>query len=402
MATTSRSTDSQTSNDESAPAFFSGRINETGLRSLAFQQSAAEATMPVSEFELPGFPPWLHTPYKQITTRRHNAQVPHALLVHGAPGSGKHVLVEALAAMLLCENLASVFFSETSAEVSAKTAADNAENQADIALACGECSACRQLASGNHVDFRVLKPLGDAKGIAVDPTRDFIHWTSLTGSNAHGIKVGVIDSVDVMNKASANAILKTLEEPAAGSVLICIADWPAALPATITSRCQLLPVGVTDNEVLHNWLASAGITDVAAALKLAGGAPLAAIHEQTPERREQLAQLQRSFCDIVSARAGIAVWVERLVQAKYSPTDCLLAYLGFTADIIRVNQGAEKYCTFSQYVEDWKSITNHLTTEQWFTLLDRLTALYRLDNPSIKVQPVLETIFAVIWQQRSI
>ncbi len=357
-------------------AFGSAAANSDGENDpgLSNRETAAEDEL----IRLHQLPPWLLTPLSHIRQSFVKKNLPHALLVHASPGSGKRLLVEALVALLLCEE----------------------EDKTDWGgLACGACNSCRQLRSGNHADYRLLIPTEERQIIRVGDTRNFVNWALLTANARSGVKVGVIDSVEVMNTSAANSLLKTLEEPAPGTFIICIASWPGSLPATITSRCQLLPVPSGDAAAAEQWLSDAGVSDPAVALQRANGAAVKALDEQSGASVEQRSRLQRSFCDIVAARAGIAVWVERL--SRETPTDCLEAYLSFTADILRVKQGAEKYCRHLDMVDDWKTVAPLLSSEQWFTLLDRLSHLYRIDNASIKIQPVLETIFAVIWQQRS-
>lgn len=392
----------------------SRRLSDSKLRAAAFtastentlntQQSAQSNANPVVPSSAVGpdvaattsveLPPWLHAPLSQLHARFKKGRLPHALLVHAAPGMGKRLLVEALVAVLLCENRG-----EEISEQAKQEASEEPGGEATASLACGDCNSCLQLASGNHTDYRLLIPPEDKQSIVVDDTRSFINWTLLTSNSKSGVKIGVVDSVDVMNRSAVNSLLKTLEEPAAGTIIICIANWPGSLPATITSRCQMVPVPKGTASEVEQWLSGAGVDNAAVALQRADGSVFQAFNSQAPGRQEQQARLQRSFCDIVSARAGIAVWVERL--AKESPTDCLEAYLSYTADILRVSQGAEKYCRNPDLIDMWKSTAPLLSTEQWFALFDRLQALHRIDNSSIKIQPVLETIFAVIWQQRS-
>lgn len=378
------------------------RLTTPELRETAFAALAGSVTSddsaeakPVESaatdelIRLPYLPPWLVTPLSLVHQRFSKNSLPHALLVHGAPGTGKRLLVEAMVALLLCEQ----------AGEAAASGSANATIAPGLPLACGSCNSCKQLRSGNHTDYRLLIPTEERKIIRVGDTREFVNWALLTANSRAGVKVGVIDSVEAMNPNAANSLLKTLEEPAAGTFIICIANWPGSLPATITSRCQLLPVPPNTGPDVEKWLQTAGVSDPAAALQRVDGAAVRALNEQSSGRQQQRAHLQRSFCDIVAARAGIAVWVERL--SKETPADCLEAYLSFTADILRVSQGAEKYCRHSDLVDEWKNVAPLLSTEQWFTLFDRLSGLYRMDNASIKIQPVLETIFAVIWQQRS-
>jgi DNA polymerase-3 subunit delta' len=58
----------------------------------------------------------------------------------------------------------------------------------------------------------------------------------------------MIDPADRMNVSAANALLKTLEEPATSTIIVLIADDPARLPATIRSRCQRIAIGMPSRD----------------------------------------------------------------------------------------------------------------------------------------------------------
>jgi hypothetical protein len=62
----------------------------------------------------------------------------------------------------------------------------------------------------------------------------------LRGKLGKSFNVGIFDSVDLMKESTSNAMLKLLEEPPAGTVLLLITDRPSAVLPTIVSRCQLL------------------------------------------------------------------------------------------------------------------------------------------------------------------
>ena len=75
--------------------------------------------------------------------------------------------------------------------------------------------------------------------IAVDDARELGHFFSLAPSEG-GMRVAIIDAVDDLNRNAANAILKTLEEPPARSVLLLVCHAPGAVLPTIRSRCRRL------------------------------------------------------------------------------------------------------------------------------------------------------------------
>jgi DNA polymerase-3 subunit delta' len=90
-----------------------------------------------------------------------------------------------------------------------------------------------------------------------------------------------------MNAAAANALLKSLEEPAGNTVLILVSNNPGRLPVTIRSRCQTISVTQPDNQLVQEWLENTTGKDrdeISAALQAAGGSPLrAAYYLDSPE-----------------------------------------------------------------------------------------------------------------------
>lgn len=165
--------------------------------------------------------PWQQAIWQSLAARLAEGRLPHALLFAGPAGLGKRHLADTLAASLLCE--------QRSAE----------------GLSCGQCHACHLFAAGNHPDYFHLRPEEEKRTIGVDQVRElggFIALKSHYGTH----KAVVVEPADVMTAAAANALLKTLEEPTPGSILILCSDQPASLLATIRSRCQkqlFTPVG---------------------------------------------------------------------------------------------------------------------------------------------------------------
>ena len=203
-------------------------------------------------------------------------KLPHALLLAGPEGLGKLAFAHALAARLLCE--------EAPKEVGG--------------MACGKCSSCIWLVSGNHPDFRLIQPEeGEEAGgaeesgesvpiqasarkpgqghIRVDQIRaleDFV----FVGSHRQGKRVALISPAELMNPAGANALLKILEEPPAGVYFILVSShWRRLLP-TVLSRCRSVVFGRPDPVSAERWLVEQGVSAAAELLQLAGGAPLVA------------------------------------------------------------------------------------------------------------------------------
>jgi DNA polymerase-3 subunit delta' len=115
--------------------------------------------------------------------------------------------------------------------------------------------------------------------LVVDQVRRLSSSLCLTNTVSRR-KAALLFPAEAMNKSTANALLKTLEEPPGEAVLILVSDAPARLPATIRSRCQRLEVRLPGRKAAVDWLRSEhGVNAERAntALEAAAGSPLRAL-----------------------------------------------------------------------------------------------------------------------------
>lgn len=246
--------------------------------------------------------PWNHAHFAQLAGLR--ARLPHALLLHGPRGVGKFALAQALAQGLLCE-------------------APHADGRA-----CGQCDACNWFVQGNHPDFRLLQPLlpeeaeeGDNEGadkdgasaggkpgkrtlpiIKVDRVREVTAFVQLS-THRGGWRIALIHPAETMNGEAANALLKTLEEPPPGVLLILVSHQIGRLLPTVVSRCRKVHIGLPDARAALAWLRTQDVDDAEALLAEAGGAPLAALDFAEPERGAQ----REAFLDALTQGARLDV-----------------------------------------------------------------------------------------------
>ena len=119
---------------------------------------------------------------------------------------------------------------------------------------CGVCSACRRVAAGHHPDCQVLVPTppkDNPRGLPtlrIAEVRELMHRAALAPLEGPR-KVFILDDADRMTLPTAQALLKTLEEPPPRTLLMLIIANPRALPPTVLSRCQLVrfrPLDVGD------------------------------------------------------------------------------------------------------------------------------------------------------------
>ena len=218
--------------------------------------------------------PWLAEPVREALATQHA----HALLIHGPQGVGQFELALTLAQAWLCE-------------------------AAQDSRPCGRCASCRLVQSRSHPDLLVLLPealresLGWASGdegdgaeatadksskrkpskeIRVDEVRLAIAFAQTTSARGRG-KVVVMHPAERMNGVSANALLKTLEEPPGDARLLLSCAAPDALLPTIRSRCQALPLHLPDTRVACQWLAERSVLQPEVMLAATGGQPQEAL-----------------------------------------------------------------------------------------------------------------------------
>lgn len=132
--------------------------------------------------------------------------------------------------------------------------------------------AAKRIAAGSHPDFFFLERGMNERGklrreITAEEARALSGFFTL-GSTAGGKRVAIIDAVDDLNRHAANAILKTLEEPPANTLLLLVCHGPGGVLPTIRSRCRRLALRPLDDAEMRS-----AIEADEAALKLAAGRP---------------------------------------------------------------------------------------------------------------------------------
>jgi DNA polymerase III subunit delta' len=231
--------------------------------------------------------PWHAEVWRQLRAR--GKRLPHALLLRGRGGIGKTLFARAFAQRLLCE--------------------ERLEAQ-DVA--CGRCAACNWFVQGNHPDFRQIEPEAlsgaevegerkPSKQIRIEQIRELQDFLGV-GSHRGGLRVVVIRPAEAMNTATANALLKSLEEPPPETLFLLVASNPARLLPTIRSRCQAVDLPIPDKTGATAWLAEQGVKNAADALAHAAYAPLAAQEDEAAAeiRSRLLDRLARRETDPLS------------------------------------------------------------------------------------------------------
>ncbi len=327
---------------------------------------------PVSFSTAPERYPWHGALWSALA--RQFEQLPHALLLQGRPGLGKHDFAVQLAQALLCE-------------------------QARDGVACGQCHSCRLFAAGTHPDLAGVGLVEDAKSITVDQIRALGDFLSLRPHTA-ARKVVIISPAEAMNINAANSLLKLLEEPPLGSMLLLVTSHPARLPATVRSRCAHLLFRLPAPAVGQAWLQTRSRDeDGTALLDMAGGAPLLAetlAREEFPPLRPQLLQ------DLAALSQGREHPVSCAARWKGLGTGRILGWLhGFVADLIKLQMGAPAAALHNPELGSrGRQEKNKYKISELYGFIDAILEKYRQLNSPLDELLMLEDIL-IRWVRLS-
>lgn len=223
-------------------------------------------------------PDWQAQPLQRALGALAAGQLGHAILISGPERLGQAMLARALAQRLLCTTASGDVPACGVCRACVQTMASEQRPQCTNAKAseppCGQCRACVDAGASRHPDLRIVtleinEKTDKLRGeITVEQIRKLSEWLALT-SRQGGAQVVIIEAADLLNRNAANALLKTLEEPAPGRYLLLPTARPQRLPATIRSRCQQITLRLPDRSTALAWLHEQGHADDNAAVALA-------------------------------------------------------------------------------------------------------------------------------------
>jgi DNA polymerase-3 subunit delta' len=234
-----------------------------------------------------------------------------------------------------------------------------------------------------HPDLRWVGVLEDKQSIGIDQVRELIADLSLTSYEGGG-KVAVIDPANIMTNDAANSLLKTLEEPPGDALLILVADRVGKLPATIFSRCQRIDMAPPGEAVALAWLDRLQPGAAwAEALRVAGGAPLAAIGAL--EALETTRVLAR---DLNALGSGEGSAVDVADRWRKLPPGMVLDWLAQQVKLAIVARSAGRDSAPGLVIGE--SVLQRMDTCNLFCYLDIINGLRAQPGGSFNVQLTLE------------
>jgi len=310
--------------------------------------------------------PWHAQTWELLSTRF--PELGHGLLFYGKKGCAKKEFAERFVAWVLCLNK-------------------------QPQQACGECSSCQWLRSDTHPNYVHITTDEDNKKqnakIKIEKIRELLPFVQQTGE---GWRVVMIEPAEALNTASANALLKTLEEPGEKVVLILLADHYLKLPATIRSRLQhfaLDRMTVQDAQAfVQQQIPELATEQVKLLLNLANNMPLTAIEIEKSVWLQKRALFLSDWFKLVAEKNMPLNYSNKWSkELNFSEFITMFEYL--LADIVnlKLNQSLKNDDL------DFNALAEFYSLEALFTLYSDLQQKKLMVEQNVQTQLVLDELF---------
>ena len=281
----------------------------------------------------------------------------HAWLFVGPPGSGRSIAARAFAAALQCPD-----------------------------GGCGSCQTCRTVLSGAHPDVTIVRT--ELLSIGVDEVRDLVRRAAMAPTLSR-YQTLLVEDADRVTERGADALLKSLEEPAPRTVWLLCAPTPDDVVATVRSRCRRVELSTPTNAAVAQLLQRRdGIDPIMAsfAARVAQGhvgrARMLARHEQARIRRNEVLRLPARLTSVgacLTAAANVVDAANEEAAATTSELDAreraeLTEALGFGAKGARPRNAQ---AALKELEDQQKARAKRLQRDSLDRVLTELTSFYR-------------------------
>lgn len=260
---------------------------------------------------------------------RHQDTMTQAWLFTGPPGSGRSNAARAFAAALLCEQ-----------------------------KGCGVCQACRTAMAGSHADL--TRVVSEQSAIRVDPMRDLVRRAALSPVSGRW-QVVIIEEADRLTDQAADALLKSIEEPATHTVWVLCAPTVEDVLPTIRSRCRVLVLRTPPSDaVAAHLVAKDGVPESVATFAARasqghiGRARALALDDAARNRRREVLRLPTQLVNLGACMTGAANVIDAATEEATPRSSALDAEE--TADLAAAYGGGGRGPTGAAYAAALKEL----------------------------------------------
>lgn len=335
--------------------------------------------------------PWQESLVEKILHIYRSGKLAHAYLLSGAEYQGKLEFALSFATFLLCES-----------------------PQGN--KPCLQCGSCLLVKAASHSDLRLVMPeelmpeelkqkesnKKESKQIRIEQIRDLADWSSQTAQRG-GYKIAILCPAETMNRNTANALLKSLEEPPERTLLLLVSHQPNRLLPTVKSRCQRFEFKTPDKELGLKWLMEE-LDDKEAVeplLEMARGLPLKVTRVFDPVYLSRRDQLIRGLMILV--KKPDEVFQVAVDLEGFEITEVLLLWQDFLYDCVRYASGKEvEHISSRDLTKEIQIVAREIPIETLFMFIDRLYIEYKklTSGGNLNSRLSLESLL-IDWSDRS-
>ena len=315
------------------------------------------------------------TEHPQVLDRfvqfRKNKKLAHAYLFSGPKGVGKVQTALEVAKLVNCED---------------PEAADPGKGRPF----CGTCPSCRKIDSGNHPDVTVIGTEEDEQSIKIAKIRELINRIQLKPYEGR-MKVYIIRNIEDLTLEGSKALLKTLEEPAANSLLILTTSVLQSVLLTIRSRCQVIPFSPVAVFQLAGVLEKEGNCSSTEAHFLAYFSE-GCLDRARQMQADEVFSRKNSVIDHFLNGSGNEKFIKDLLADKRLIRESLEVLLSWVRDALLLKSGAESSRLINRdRTAELTALARSVPLDRWQMLLRDITGAMRLleENLNLKIPLIL-------------
>lgn len=302
-----------------------------------------------------------------------NSRLAHAYLFIGPAGVGKFETALEVAKLLNCTS----------------------SSGQDVALPCHECPSCRKIEAGNHVDVRVISCTPE-EAIKIDNVREMIAQVQLRPFEAQH-KIFIIKNAENLTTEAGNALLKTLEEPSATSLILLTTAALSNVLGTIRSRCQPVHFFPASRTRLAKYLQKDyDIPDDAAQF-------LSAYSEGCLGQARQLKESdffrrKNEIIDQMVFAPSSDAYIKKITAEKDQVREVLFVLLSWFKDVLLLKQGLDpESAVHADRSDDLRRLTAVYTDKELGKVIDQIVKTIQLHKDNLNVKIALVLLKETIW-----
>ncbi len=304
----------------------------------------------------------------------------HAYLFIGPKGTNKNITADFFSQIIFC-----------------------GENSKKEIVPCNQCEHCRQVKLGIHPDLYILKKNADSKNITIEQIRELIQRLSLRSMSAQH-KVVIVHEAETMNEEAANALLKSLEEPAGNTIFILTAEHKDFLPATVVSRCQIVQFAHIGKKELTNYLLIKKLNSeqIENIYRITQGLP-SLIDEYLKNEDFWLAENENVKSKLLlysqTLDKKFAFIKKEITTKKFFTERSLLTnkeldiWTRVFRDVLLIKIGLTTQIRYQELRVSLEKFARHFTSQEIKNVLERMNDLRNLNQANLNSQLALENLY---------